>query len=495
MRKTILFIAIVALLVYLLVSLFNPWAILYLSPLPLFAFLAFWDAFQKGDAIRRQYPVLGRLSRLLEEQKHVIQEILLLNRKEGAPFDEVHKEIAVHRAMGEKTNQPFGTDYDLYKEGMEYARHSMFPKSNENIYRDHRFDIGGPKCTKPYSSSFINVAGMSYGSISEEAIKALSIGAAKAHFALNTGEGGYADFHSDEGNDVIFQFGTAYFGCRTEEGNFDPDKFREIAQLENVKMTEIKVSQGAKPSYGAILPAKKNTPQIAKVRNINAGEKVESPPNHAEFDDPYSLCGFIKRLRDLSDGKPVGIKFCLGREEDFVDMVKAFKETGDGPDYIAIDGSEGGTGAAHFEALHFTGMPLALSLNSCHRILKDQGLRNQIKIIASGKQISSFDMLRTVANGADGIYIARGFMFALGCVQSLKCNKNICPVGLTTMDKSRRKALVPSDKGQKVYNFHINSLKGINEMLSSLGLTSVYDFTKEHFRAIKNSEETDFHAV
>lgn len=459
---------------------------LWFSPLLFLCIYGLYDAFQKKDSLARSYPLLAHLSHLMEKQKHVMQEILILNRREGRPFDQVHKEIAIQRSSGQINNQPFGTDYNLNKEGKQYAKHSMFPLSSEDKSKDIRIKIGGPKCLKPYSASLINVAGMSYGSISEEAIKALALGAKKGDFSLNTGEGGFADFHDKYGNDVIFQFGTGYFGCRTKDGKFDSELFSQIAKRETVKMIEIKISQGAKPGYGAILPASKNTEKIAEIRKIESGTEVLSPAYHSEFHDPKSLCKFIERLRELSEGKPIGIKFCLGRESEMRDMADAFHSTGDGPDYIAIDGSEGGTGAAHYEALHFTGMPLAKSLPIVDSILKEYGIRDEIKLIASGKLISAFDILRVISHGADGIYIARGFMFSLGCLQSLKCNLNICPVGITTMDQSRRKSLIPEEKGKQVYNFHKNTLKGVHEMLASIGLNGIGEFSEEDYEIIES---------
>lgn len=360
--RTYILVALTSLFVgYLLLGALHPWALLYASPLALLCLLGFYDAWQKEDSVQRGFPLLGRLSRLLESQKHVVQELLLLNRREGAPFDQIHKEIATKRAEDSLTNQPFGTDYDLRADGIDFVRHSLFPTDEEDMYRDHRFSIGGPSCTKPYECSLLNVSGMSYGSISPEAITALAKGASRGHFALNTGEGGYADYHGTDNADVIFQFGTGYFGCRTKEGRFDPDKFRDIVVRDNVRMVEIKLNQGAKPGYGAILPASKNSEEIAKVRDIEPNETVESPRYHQEFRDPDGLSRFIGRVRDLSEGKPVGIKFCLGREEEMESLAMAFQK-GEAPDYIVVDGAEGGTGAAHFESLHFTGMPLALSL-------------------------------------------------------------------------------------------------------------------------------------
>jgi len=445
-------------------------------------FLAVYDALQTSDNIRRNFPLVGRLSRLMEEQKHVVQETLLLNRREGRPFDEVHKNIAHSRAKDELLSQPFGTDYDLYRDEIEYVYHSLFPRPSEVLERDHLYVIGGQTCETPYTSSLVNVSGMSLGSISPEAVTALAKGASRGRFALNTGEGGYSKYHDEDSPDVIFQFGTGYFGCRTKEGRFCDDSFSEIMSKENVRMAEVKINQGAKPGYGALLPAKKNTREIAEIRDLEPGTEVHSPPHHREFRDPESLCRFLARLRKNSHGKPIGVKFCLGREAELQQLVEAFQKLG-GPDYIAVDGAEGGTGAAHFEALHFTGMPLAQALRITHETLKSQGLRERIKILASGKLITAFDILRAIEAGADGIYMARGFMFALGCVQSLKCNKDTCPVGLTTMDPRRRKALVPSDKAVRVANFHRNTLRGVNQMLSACGLEDIKDFSSECYQA------------
>lgn len=302
-------------------------------------------------------------------------------------------------------------------------------------------------------------------------------------------KGGLTPYHKEYGADLIFQFGTGYFGCRNKDGDFDEAKFKAIAEITLVKMIEIKVSQGAKPGFGAILPAKKNTEEVSKYRDIEAHTEIHSPAHHSAFANPQEMCLFINQLRDLSGGKPIGIKLCIGQESDFENIVSTFSQTDNYPDFITIDGAEGGSGAANMDSLHWVGLPLNEALHFSNQTLLKYGLRNKIKIMAAGKIISAFDIAKALTLGADACYSARGMMFALGCVQSLKCNLNTCPTGITTMDAQRVASLVVEDKKTKVANFHKNTIEGFKELLGSAGLSHRIELRKELIRRRINERE------
>lgn len=487
MRKKFIITSIVLILALTALLLWMPflwWIALLLVPLLI---LGFMDYFQKSDTIKRTYPLLGRITNLLEKQRHVIQETLLLNRTEGMPFNWIQKEIVYKRAKDGIKNQPFGTQIPYDKVGREWFTHSTYPAKETKD--DFRVTIGSSLCSKPYSASILNLAGMSYGSISKNATLAFNGGAKLANFAQNTGEGGFTPYHREYGADIIFQFGTGYFGCRTDDGNFDAGKFKEIALHDVVKMIEIKISQGAKPGFGAILPAKKNTEEIAKFRDVEKGTEILSPPHHSAFGNDAEMVPFIQELRALSEGKPIGIKLCLGQKDEFGQMVKNFAEKQNYPDFIAIDGAEGGSGAAHMESLHWAGTPIVEAIHFVDGVLRRYGLRDEIKLIAAGKIISAFDIYRMLALGADACYSARGMMFALGCVQSLKCNLDTCPTGITTMVPSRVASLVVEDKKTKVANYHKNTIEAFKELLKSMGIENRDGIRKRYI--IKRISETE----
>lgn len=452
-----------------------------------FILVGFIDYFQKTDNIKRTYPLLGRITNLLEKQRHVLQETVLLNRTEGMPFNWIQKEIVYKRASDENKSQPFGTQLSYENLGREWFLHSTFPA--KEVDDDFRIKVGGPHCKKPYSASILNLAGMSFGSISKNATLAFNGGAKIAGFAQNTGEGGLTPYHKEYGADIIFQFGTGYFGCRNENGDFDEEKFKEIATLEIVKMVEIKISQGAKPGFGAILPAKKNTDEIAEYRDVEAHTEIHSPAHHSAFGSTDEMIAFIDTLRELSGGKPIGIKMCLGQKEEFEEMVRTFAKHNNFPDFICIDGAEGGSGAAHMESLHWAGTPLYEGLRFIDKTLKKSGHRESVKIFAAGKIISAFDIYKALALGADACYSARGMMFALGCVQSLKCNLDTCPTGITTMNPTRMASLVVEDKKTKVANYHRNTIEGLRELLASIGLKDTKGIDKKYI--MKRISETE----
>ncbi len=493
MRNSFLIGSLVSVVVLTILILWQPnlwWVAVLLLPVYI---LGFKDYFQKADNIQRNYPLFGRLTNLLEEQRHVLQEALFLNRTEGMPFNWIQKEIVYKRAANANKNQPFGTQLSYESVGRERFLHSTFPSKE---FRDNfRINIGGPNCTKPYSSSILNLGAMSYGSISKNATLALNAGAKIANFAQNTGEGGLTPYHRKYKADLIFQFGTGYFGCRNKEGDFDAKKFKKIAEDKLVKMIEIKISQGAKPGFGAILPASKNTREISEYRDIEAHTEIHSPAHHSAFSNPNELLKFIKELRDLSSGKPIGIKLCIGLKQEFDEMIEIFSKNKENnfPDFIAVDGAEGGSGAASMDGLHWGGTPLIEALHFVDITLKKYNLRKHIKVIAAGKIISSFDIYKALAVGADACYSARGMMFALGCVQSLKCNLNTCPTGITTMDSKRVKALVVEDKKHKGANYHKNPIQGLKELLLSMGISDRNGINKTSIvRKISESDSKSY---
>ncbi|PIB38562.1 FMN-binding glutamate synthase family protein [Maribacter sp. 4G9] len=488
MRKGFIITSIMLVLALAVITFLYPflwWLAFVLLP---FLVLGLIDYFQKSDNIRRTYPLFGRITNFLEKQRHVVQETVLLNRTEGKPFNWIQKEIVYKRAANANKSQPFGTQIPYDEVGREWFTHSIYPA--KEVIDDFRVTVGSSLCSQPYSSSILNLAGMSYGSISKNATLAFNGGAKIAGFAQNTGEGGFTPYHQEYGADIIFQIGTGYFGCRTEEGNFDPEKFQEIALHEVVKMIEIKISQGAKPGFGAILPAKKNTKEIAKFRDVEKGTEILSPPHHSAFGNDEEMISFIGKLRKLSNGKPVGIKLCVGQKDEFERMVQTFAEKQNYPDFIAIDGAEGGTGAAHMESLHWAGLAIVEAVHFAHSTLTKHKLRDEIKLMAAGKIISAFDIYRMLALGADACYSARGMMFALGCVQSLKCNLDTCPTGITTMVPSRVESLVVEDKKTKVANYHKNTMEAFRELLGSMGLENRTGVHRKYIVRRINETET-----
>lgn len=438
--------------------------------IPIFI-IAVKDFFQKEDNVKKNYPFLGSINKFLEKQRHVIQEILLQKSWEGRPFSILQINYVKKKSKEELQSIAFGSEMDFIDEDYYWIEHSLFPL--RQIDEKFRIDIGSSLCTKPYNSSIFNVGAMSFGSISSAAVSALCEGAKKEGFAVNTGEGGISEYHWNSGCDLIWQIGTGYFGCRDEDGNFNKELFKEQASKSNVKMIELKISQGAKPGFGAILPASKNTEEIAKIRNIDASVEVHSPGHHSAFSNAKELLDFIGELRELSGGKPVGIKFCLGSRDEIQELFELMVSTGSFPDFIVVEGGEGGSGAADLDSVHHVGAPLHVGLDFIVRKLAASGLDKEIKIISTGKIVTSTDLALNLKSGADACYSARGMMFALGCVQSLKCNTNKCPTGITTMNPARVKGLVVEDKAQKVANYHRNLLEGLTNIYKAAGIDNL----------------------
>ena len=450
--------------------------------------LGFYDLWQKPHAIRRNYPVIGHVRYLVEAIRPEIRQYLLEADNEKLPFSRSQRSLIYARAKNEVGDRPFGTLMDVYGGGFEFISHSLRPALHVD-QSDFRIIIGGPQCTKPYSSSVLNISAMSFGSLSGNAIEALNRGAKLGGFAHDTGEGSVSPYHRKHGGDLIWELGSGYFGCRDGDGRFDPQRFAAQAGTEQVKMIEIKLSQGAKPGHGGILPAHKVSQEIAETRGVPEGVTCVSPARHGAFSTPREMMNFIAQLRQLSGGKPVGFKLCLGHPWEFMAIVKAMLETGILPDFIVVDGAEGGTGAAPVEFTDHLGAPLREGLLFIHNTLVAVNLRDKIRLGASGKIVSAFDMASVFAIGADWVNCARGFMFAIGCIQSQSCHTNRCPTGVATQDKLRQRALVVPDKAQRVHNFHRNTIKALAEMLAATGIKHPNELGPHHlFRRVSATE-------
>ena len=450
------------------------WFLVFLLPIVL---IAIYDLAQTEHTILRNFPVLGHCRFILEFISPEIQQYFIANNEDERPFNRETRTIIYQRAKDTRDTVPFGTEKDINQVGYTWVLHSLAPKSVSEVER--RIDIGGPDCKKPYSASRLNISALSFGALSARAIMALNRGAKIGGFAQNTGEGGLSPYHL-QGGDLIFQIGTGYFGCRDESGHFDPVEYTHEALRNEVKMIEIKLSQGAKPSHGGILPAAKLTPEIAKARKVPMGHDVDSPPAHSAFTTPKGLLEFIKQLRDLSGGKPVGFKLCIGRKEEFLSICKAMLETNILPDFITVDGAEGGTGAAPLEYTNHVGEPLEAGLVFVHNCLVGINVRTKIRVIASGKIATGFDILEKIALGADICHCARPMMMALGCLQSKQCNANTCPTGITTQNKRLQRGLVVDVKKQRVANYHKNTVRSFLQLIGAMGLTNPSDLSPDY---------------
>lgn len=436
-----------------------------------------YDLTQKHHALMRNYPLSSRLRYLLEHFRPEIRQYFVENDQDETPFSREQRAVVYRRAKGVEGVRPFGTLCDVYSDGYEWLNHSLATTHLAND--DFRIRIGGPDCRQPYSSSVVNISGMSYGALSPNAIEALNRAALAGGFAHTTGEGSISRFHR-MGGDLIWQIGSGYFGCRNEDGSFSPEKFSAAASDDAVKMIEIKLSQGAKPGHGGILPGAKVTEAIAEARGVAVGVACVSPSSHSAFSTPREMCDFIARLRELSGGKPVGIKMCVGHPWEWFAMAKAFRETGISPDFIVVDGGEGGTGAAPVEFADHKGAPLRDGLMLVHNTLVGLGLRDRIRLIASAKIITAFDICRISALGADAVNMARGFMFAIGCIQAQACHTGKCPTGITTQDRDRFRALVIPDKAERAARFHAATMHALKEACESSGLHHPQEFTPHH---------------
>ncbi|MCP4185991.1 MAG: FMN-binding glutamate synthase family protein [Gammaproteobacteria bacterium] len=447
--------------------------------LPLVA-LGIYDMRQRNHTILRLYPVIGHLRFLFESIRPEIQQYFVESDTNGQPISREFRNLVYQRAKGVRDTRPFGTVFDVYRDGYEWINHSLSPRPAQQ--KDPRVSFGGKDCMQPYEASPLNISAMSFGALSRNAIMALNKGANDGGFAHNTGEGGISPYHLKYGGDLVWQIGTGYFGCRTPDGDFDEVQFSEQAGQPVVKMIEIKLSQGAKPGHGGILPAAKLTQEIADIRHVPMGQDVVSPPTHTAFSSPLGLLQFVTRLRELSGGKPVGFKLCIGRKVEFLAICKAMLETGVTPDFITLDGSEGGTGAAPFEFSNSVGTPLREGLVFANNALLGTALRSSIRIIAAGKAMSAFHVLRLLALGADTVNVARAMMFALGCIQSRHCNRDTCPTGVATQNPARYQALDVDLKATRVANYHAAMIENLMELTAAAGLKGLEELQPRHIK-------------
>jgi glutamate synthase domain-containing protein 2 len=481
MRKIFTLTSIIAIIGIVLLSFFiSPYfwlSFILVGPIVL---LGLYDMIQNKSAIVKNFPLVGRTRFAAEWLRPKVYQYFVEPDHEGRPIPRIFRNIIYQRAKQVTDTTPFGTQIDLYAEGYEWMNHSIAPIDSHTLDQDPRVLIGGPDCKQPYSCSLFNVSAMSFGSLSKNAIMALNGGAAIGNFAHNTGEGGISPYHDKFNGDLIYQIGTGYFGCRSAEGGFDDELYKERTAPENVKMIELKLSQGAKPGHGGILPAKKATPEIAKIRSIEPYKAVHSPPFHKEFSTPKGLLKFMKKLRDLSGGKPVGFKLCIGHKAEFLSICKAMIETGIKPDFISVDGGEGGTGAAPVEFSNSVGMPFKDGLAFVYNALEGFGIKEDIKLIASGKIITGFHIFRAMALGADACYSARAMMMAVGCIQALECNHNTCPTGVATQKEHLVKGLNVQDKKHRVANYHKETIESFVELMGASGIDDPDKINRSH---------------
>ncbi|AIL76028.1 FMN-binding glutamate synthase family protein [Acinetobacter baumannii] len=459
--------------------------------------LGLYDVLQNRHSILRNYPIMGHFRFLFEDIRPEIRQYFIEADQDALPFSRMQRSLVYQRAKNENADKPFGSIIDVYQEDYRFIVHSISPCPPADP-KSFRIQIGNAQCLQPYSASIMNISAMSFGSLSANAIRALNKGAQLGGFYHDTGEGSLSPYHLENGGDIVWQIASGYFGCRTLDGKFDEQKFAKQSQLPQIKMIELKLSQGAKPGHGGILPKHKITAEIAEIRGVSRDYDCISPAKHSSFSTPIEMMHFLQKLRTLSGGKPVGFKLCIGQPWQFMSIVKAMLETKIVPDFIVVDGSEGGTGAAPIEFSDYIGTPLREGLRFVHNTLVGAGLRDQVKIGASGKIISAFDIASTFALGADWVNSARGFMFAVGCIQAQSCHTNQCPVGVATQDKDRQKALHVPTKAERVFNFHKNTLHALSEMIAAAGLRHPSDIKAHHLaqrindREIKNYAQLHF---
>jgi glutamate synthase domain-containing protein 2 len=490
-RRLYYAISIIGLVLVLLVQfIWQPfiWLLVLLIP---YILLGLWDLNFARHNVLRNYPVIGHLRYAMEFISPEIQQYFIETNESGRPYNRQQRNLINARANKTLDSQPFGTQWDIQAVGYLRASHSLAPKVAN--HESTRVLFGGPACKKPYLASRLNISAMSFGALSSKAIHALNAGAKRGGFAHNTGEGGLSPYHLAGGGDIIWQIGTGYFGCRTADGNFDAEKFNTNANCDVVKMIEIKLSQGAKPGHGGVLPAAKVDAEIAEIRGVPMGQDVISPPAHSAFSTPEGLLRFVAELREMTGGKPTGFKLCVGKRSEFMGICKAMLKTGITPDFITVDGAEGGTGAAPLEFSNRLGVPVNEGLSFVHNCLVGSGVRKDIKLIASAKVVTGFDIMEKIALGADTCNMARPMMFALGCIQSLRCNTNTCPTGIATQDQTRAKAVNVKTRQVKVANFHNATIQSFMDLVGAVGLEDPDDLTPNHiFQRTANETELAF---
>ncbi len=462
------------------------WGLVVTLPLVLIALV---DFFQRKHTLRRNYPLIARIRWLMEDLRPFARAYVVEGDLEGRPFNHDERSLVYARAKGELDSHPFGTELDVYSDEYEWLAHSIVP--NDHAPSEWRVDVGSSQCRQPYSASLLNISAMSFGSISAHAIMALNKGAAAGNFYHDTGEGGLSLYHRSYGGDLVWEIGSGYFGCRADDGHFDPERFARTATDPQVKMVEIKLSQGAKPGHGGVLPGAKVTKEIAEARGVPVGRECVSPAAHSTFSTPIGLLEWAAQLRELSGGKPVGIKLCVGKPHEVFALMKAMLETGIRLDYIVVDGAEGGTGAAPVEFSNRVGAPLREGLIVMRNALIGTGLRDEIRIAAAGKVISGAGMAMNLGLGADWCNAARGFMFALGCVQSMQCHTDECPTGIATQDATRQRGLVVGDKATRVARFQRHTLHALREMVVAMGLENPWQIDPCNIYERQNSARSD----
>ncbi len=442
------------------------------------ALLGVWNVVQTKHTLMRNYPVVAHFRWISERLRPFLRQYIVEDDLEGRPYDRDARSQIYRRAKDAVDVHPFGTELDTYASEYEWITHSVSPAPVAK--EPFRVTVGGPQCSKPYSASVLNISAMSFGALGAHAVEALNWGAKRGGFYHDTGEGGFSRYHRIHGGDIVWEIGSGYFGCRDKTGHFDPDRFAEQACEEQVKMVEIKLSQGAKPGHGGVLPGAKVTPEIAEARGVEVGEDCVSPSGHSAFSSPVELLEFVAKLRELSGGKPAGFKMCVGHPHEVLAICKAMQKTGIKPDFIVVDGGEGGTGAAPEEFSNHLGMPLREGLIIMRNALVGTGLRDDIRLAASGKVVSGFSVAANMAIGADWCNAARAFMFSVGCVMSMRCHTGKCPTGVATQDPDRQRGLVIPDKAERVHNYHRHTVHALSELVAAAGLSHPTDFQPHH---------------
>lgn len=446
---------------------------IYLIIFILLLAIVLWDRQQKRHSILRNFPLLGHMRYLFEKIRPEIRQYFIEGSNDGRPFTRNQRSLIYQRSKDTEDHKPFGTEKDVYTDHYFYIRHSIAALSDKEVRETFRVTVGGDQCLQKYSASIFNISAMSFGALGKNAIEALNLGAKKGDFYHCTGEGAISPYHLKHGGDLVWQIGTGYFGCRNKNGNFDKDLYRANANRPEVKMIELKLSQGAKPGHGGVLPKAKISKEVADIRIVSQDEDCISPPFHSAFSNPIEFCHFLKELRDLSNGKPIGFKMCVGFEGEFFSICKAMLETKILPDFITVDGAEGGTGAAPIEFSNHVGMPMAEGLIFINNTLKGCGIRDKIKIAVAGKIYSATRMVQYAILGADWFNAARAYMMAIGCIQAQKCNTNRCPVGVATMNTYLQRGLDPASKSDRVLNYHRNSIRALKELLGGCGVSTI----------------------
>ena len=463
-----------------------PWLLIVMGPA---AILTVWDFFQADHTLRRNYPLISRVRWIMEDLRPFAQSYLVEGDLEGRPFSHQARSLVYARAKGDLDSHPMGTELDVYSDEYEWMSHSIVPDAD--IPEEWRVDVGTSTCAKPYSASLLNISAMSFGSLSARAIEALNYGAAEGNFAHNTGEGSISKYHRRGGGDLIWELGSGYFGCRAADGGFDPARFADNAADDQVRMIELKLSQGAKPGHGGVLPGEKVTKEIAETRGVPVGQTVISPAAHSTFSTPIEMLEFLSQMREMSGGKPVGIKLCVGQPHEIMAIGKAIVQTGMHPDFITVDGAEGGTGAAPLELSNSVGMPLREGQIWIRNMLVGTGFRDRVKIAAAGKIHSGAQMAKSFAIGADWCNAARPFMFSIGCIQSMQCHTDHCPTGVATQVPWRQRGLVVEDKAPRVARFQRQTLHSLREITIAMGLQSPWQIEPKDMRERLNGARSD----